>query len=399
MQTHNVPVGDLKAAEYNPRHWSDKATSDLKESIRRFGIVDPIIANGADGRRNIVIGGHFRLHCAKEIGYTEVPVVYVDISDIEKEKELNLRLNRNTGDWDYSLLANFDESLLMDSGFSSDELSQIFPVVHERQDDEVPDLPEEPQSKLGDLYELGSHRVLCGDSTKVDDVERLMNGKKADMVFTDPPYGMFLNADWSGAKSKLSFQKEKGLLGGKKYDNVIGDGDDFKDEFITTTLAVFDYCKEVFMWGGDYYAHLIPERNKGSWIVWDKRLDESADKMYGSCYELCWSKNRHKREIARVKWAGVFGTEQEPEKKRSHPTQKPCLLSEWFFSRYAKEKGLIADLFLGSGSTLIAAEKTGRICYGMELDPKYVDVIVSRYCDFVGTNTVRKNGEMIEWKK
>ena len=132
-------------------------------------------------------------------------------------------------------------------------------------------------------------------------------------------------------------------------------------------------------------------KNNGSWIVWDKRLEESADKMYGSCFELCWSKNKHKREIARIKWAGIFGTEKEPEHKRFHPTQKPVELSSWFVKHFSGEKSLVIDLFLGSGSTIIAAEKTGRICYGMEIDPKYVDVIIKRYEDYVGGKATKIN--------
>lgn len=389
-------ITDIKPYPKNAKKHPKKQIEQVANSIKEFGMNQPIVVD----KQGVIIVGHGRYEALKSLGM-EIKDEYIKVVDLTEEQAKAYRLadnKLNESEWDMDLvieeLKGLSQPMLDLTGFDKDLI-----IEPDEKDDEVPDVPEEPQSKLGDLYELGNHRVLCGDSTKIEDVERLMDGKKADMVFTDPPYGMFLNADWSGAKSKLSFQKEKGLLGGKKYDNVIGDGDDFKDEFITTTLAVFDYCKEIFLWGGDYYAHLIPERNKGSWIVWDKRLDESADKMYGSCYELCWSKNRHKREIARVKWAGVFGTEQEPEKKRSHPTQKPCLLSEWFFSRYAKEKGLIADLFLGSGSTLIASEKTGRICYGMELDPKYVDVIVQRYCDYTGNNKIIKNGKEITWQR
>lgn len=182
MQIHSVTILDLQGAEYNPRHWSAKATSDLKESIRRFGIVDPIIANSAEARKNVVIGGHFRLHCAKELGYTEVPVVYVDIPDIEKEKELNIRLNRNTGDWDYDLLANFDESLLMDSGFSSDELDRIFNEGEVEDDfdaDEDVAKITEPKAKRGEVYQLGVHRLMCGDATEAGDVTVLMDGRQA----------------------------------------------------------------------------------------------------------------------------------------------------------------------------------------------------------------------------
>lgn len=156
-------------------------------------------------------------------------------------------------------------------------------------------------------------------------------------------------------------------------------------------------AKECFMWGADYYAELLPNRNDGSWIVWDKRAngnddieqDESSDKMYGSCFELCWSKNKHKRDIARVKWAGVFGTEQEFDHKRYHPTQKPIKLSSWFISRYSKKNENIVDLFGGSGSTLIACEQLNRNCFMMEIDPHYVDVIIERWENFTGKKAVK----------
>ena len=206
-----------------------------------------------------------------------------------------------------------------------------------------------------------------------------MDGQKADMVFTDPPYGMHLDADYSDMSSKF-----KGSKGGNKYANVIGDHNDFSPDLIQTVFANFEYCKEIFLWGADYYSDLLPNRNDGSWIVWDKRGDDSADKMFGSTFELCWSRNRHKRDMARVKWAGIFGMEKEHDKKRVHPTQKPSALIEWFFDKWGSKGDTVADLYGGSGSTLIAAEKTSRQARLMELDPKYVDVIIKRWQDFTG---------------
>ena len=234
------------------------------------------------------------------------------------------------------------------------------------------------------------HRLMCGDSTSIDAVERLMDGQKADMVFTDPPYGMFLDADYSDMKSKF-----KGSTGGNKYNNVIGDHGDFDPDFINVIFAAFDYCKEIFLWGADYYSELIPQKNKGSWVVWDKRGDESADKMFGSTFELCWSKARHKRVMARVKWAGIFGMEKDDTKKRVHPTQKPVDLAIWFFDYFSMaDKKVIVDLFGGSGSTLIACEKTARDCRMMELDPKYCDVIIQRWQNFTGlTATLEATGQ------
>jgi len=173
-----VKIGDLIPAEYNPRKWDNKAIEELKESIKRFGMVDPVIANSAPERKNIVIGGHFRLFVAKEMGYKEVPVVYVNIPDIKKEMELNLRLNRNTGAFDYNLLANFDDSILLEVGFTSDEMDKIFGLEDNDEDDEEIEVPEIPVSKTGQLYQLGKHRLLVGDATKAEDVAKLMGGEK-----------------------------------------------------------------------------------------------------------------------------------------------------------------------------------------------------------------------------
>ena len=189
----------------------------------------------------------------------------------------------------------------------------------------------------------------------MEEVERLMNGEKANMVFTDPPYGMNLDTDYS----KMG---QTGL----KHRKVIGDSDDFKDELITSILAI--QASEIFIWGSDYFAQLIPERNKGSWIVWDKRSkgDDNIglmDGQFGSDFELCWSKKKHKRELARiVRPTGYYA--KHTDDIACHPIQKPIALAEWFFSKYGHDKDLVIDLFLGSGSTLIACEKTNRRCFG-----------------------------------
>jgi hypothetical protein len=204
---------------------------------------------------------------------------------------------------------------------------------------------------------------------------------------------MNLDTDFSGMKNNLDFAKEKNFTGGKKYEQGIVD--DFDPKMIEIILSL--NVKETFLWGADYYAELLPNKNEGSWVVWDKRAngndnieeDYASDKMYGSCFELCWSKTKHKRDIARVKWAGVFGTEQEFDHKRHHPTQKPIKLASWFLNRYSKENELILDLFGGSGSTLIACEQLNRQCYMMELDPKYCDVIIKRWEKLTGRKAVK----------
>ncbi len=193
IKIQQVDISRLNPAPYNPRKWEKEAEKQLTESITRFGLVDPIIVNDALGRENVVIGGHFRLKVAKQLGYKEVPVVFLNIPDLNKEKELNLRLNRNTGDWDWNLLADFNSSLLTDVGFSSEELDHIFDF------DETPeifDLAKELEKlhignieiQKGDVIQLGDNRLMCGDSTVEADMLKLTNGERADMCFTDPPY-------------------------------------------------------------------------------------------------------------------------------------------------------------------------------------------------------------------
>ena len=379
----------------NARTHSDEQVAQIAGSIKEFGFNNPVLVD----KDNSIIAGHGRLMAARKLGMNKVPVVQLEHMTEAQRKAYVLADNRialNSG-WDTSMLSlelqdlkdDIDLSLL---GFDPDELDSLLNPVEETEgltdEDAVPETPVEPKTKLGDIYILGNHRLMCGDSTSIDDVEKLMDGQKADMVFTDPPYGMFLNADYSDMGGKNSMTKKSG----NKYDQVIGDNEDFSPDLINTVFACFDYCKEIFLWGADYYAEHLPNKNNGSWIVWDKRGDESADKMYGSTFELCWSKARHKRIMARVKWAGIFGINKEHDKKRCHPTQKPVELVTWFFDYFSlKDKKNVVDLYGGSGSTLIASEKTNKNAFVMELDPKYCDVIVKRWEDFTG-----KKAELIE---
>ncbi|MGL4498932.1 MAG: DNA methyltransferase, partial [Planktothrix sp.] len=186
-----------------------------------------------------------------------------------------------------------------------------------------------------------------------------------------------------------------------KYTKVIGDNEDFKKELIETVIAQFSYCKEMFIWGADYFAEIIPDRNKGSWIVWDKRESDitgkNVDSRFGSMFELCWSKSKHKRLIARIMWAGMMGVKDDS--KRIHPTQKPTHLAKWFFTNWGNDGDLVVDLYLGSGSTMVAAHQLSRRCYGIELDPKYCDVIVRRLKALDPALTVVLNGTDVsdEW--
>lgn len=203
IEVTNVEINKIKSADYNPRTWDKIQEESLTESIERFGMIDPLICNGAENRKNVCIGGHFRLNIAKKLGYKTVPVVYVNIPELEKEKELNLRLNKNTGSFDLKLLAEFDKTFLDMVGFSSEEIDDIFQV------DPAPeqfDLKKELDKmdikkvkvKKGDVYEIDGSYLMCGDSTIESDMLKLMAGAKADMVMTDPPYLL----DYLKGKSK-----------------------------------------------------------------------------------------------------------------------------------------------------------------------------------------------------
>jgi DNA modification methylase len=385
-------VDDLIPYARNARTHSDEQVAQIAASIKEWGWTTPVLVD-EDGE---IIAGHGRVLAARKLGIDEIPTMTATGWTKAQKQAYVLADNQlpQNADWNMDLLKiemqdlsteGFDLSLL---GFGDDMLANM--LVDETEgltdEDAVPDVPENPVTVLGDVWLLGNHRLMCGDSTSIDAVDKLMGGVKADMVFTDPPYGMNLDTDYS----KMPSTK---LSGNKAYDKILGDGDDFDPATITTTLCYFEYCKEIFLWGADYYSEHIPQKNSGSWVVWDKRVDEKFDKMIGSGFELCWSKAKHKRMLARFNNT-LFGGDPE-SKGKVHPTQKPTKLVEWFFDYYSVAGAkVVVDLFGGSGSTLIACEKTGRDCRMMELDPKYCDVIVKRWCEFTGKDaTLERTGE------
>lgn len=393
MNVQEIKLKDIKPYEKNPRK-NDQSVDKVANSIKEFGFKVPIVID----KNNVIVCGHTRYKAAKKLGLSVVPCVVADDLTEEQIKAYRLADNKvgEDSEWDIDLLCDELEGIfdidMSDFGFDLSDEEEETEVI----EDEVPQ-EVEPVAKMGDIWQLGRHRLMCGDSTSVTDVEKLIDGNTLDMIYTDPPYGMNLDTDFSGMKNNLDFAKEKNFTGGKKYDQGIVD--DFNPEMINTIITLD--VKETFLWGADYFAELLPNKNDGSWVVWDKRAngndnieeDYSSDKMYGSCFELCWSRNKHKRDIARVKWAGVFGTEQEFDHKRHHPTQKPVKLSEWFLKRYSKEDDNVLDLFGGSGSTLIACEQLDRNCFMMELDPHYVDVIIARWEQFTEQKAVLLNGQ------
>jgi DNA modification methylase len=394
MKSELIDIKKVKSNPNNPRIIKDDKFKKLVASILEFPKmleIRPIVVNDD----MIVLGGNMRLKACIHAGLKEVPIIKVSDLTEQEQKQFIIKDNVSGGEWDWNMLANEWDAEELDAwGLDVPDFGKELEA--EEDDFDAPEGGIETDIVLGDLFEIGQHRLLCGDSTDSDAVARLMNGEKADMVFTDPPYGMKLDADYSGMKSDIL----KGGIGGKKYDNIMGDHDDFSEELINTIFACFNDCKEIFIWGADYFAELLPNKNDGSWIVWDKRAngnddiqeDKSSDKMYGSTFELCWSKTKHKRDIARIKWAGIFGMPSQDTKGRVHPTQKPIELANWFFNKWGKSGDLVADLYLGGGTTMVASEQLNRKCYGMELDPKYCQVIVARMRKLDPNIKIKKNG-------
>ena len=381
IETKRVKLSDLNLNPDNPRTISTKDMDRLVKSLQEFPEMMEIREVVCD-EDYVVIGGNMRTLALRKAGASEVIAKIVTGLTPEQKREFIIKDNSEFGTWDMDLLSTWDDLPLTDWGVDLPEDWMGGGETTGLTDpDAVPEVPKVAITKPGDIWLLGKHRVMCGDSTKAEDVERLMDGVKADMVFTDPPYGISLdvNTDVSN-RSTPKFKKPNQ----KNYTQIIGDDADYDPAHI---FRDFGYCKEIFIWGADYYAERIEKRNEGCFFVWDKR-QESSDSMIGSCFELCWSKQKHKREVVRVLWCGLLGTESQDVRNRIHPTQKPIQLCSWFIEKFSKEDDVIADLFGGSGSTLIAAEQTGRTAYLMEIDPLHVDVTVQRWEDYTGGKAV-----------
>lgn len=378
--------GQIDGVPENPRYITDKKFDDLKQSLTRnptFIERNPLLIYDNHGQL-VVIGGNMRLKAMQALGWKEfehtTPILKTD-TPVEQIREEIIEHNTEFGSWDWDMISNeWDADNLLEWGVDMpDDWGETKELPADI--DEIPSAPKTPISKLGDLWLLGNHRVLCGDSTDRETVERLMDGKKADMVFTDPPYGMNLDTDYTKmAETKIQ---------SKTYEKVIGDDADYDASHI---FDAFADCKEIFLWGADWYYSTLPKR--GSWIVWDKR-NEASDGLTGNHFEMLWSKQRHRRTIIRHLWAGF--TARNADTKRVHPTEKPVKVLSDILERYSQNSAITVDLFLGSGSTLIACEQTDRICYGLELDPAYVDVIVNRWCKLTGKFDVIRNGEKFTW--
>jgi DNA modification methylase len=390
-------ISDLRSDHKNARKRTDRSATLIEESLKRYGAARSVVID----EDNRILAGNGTVDAAKRAGISKVRVIETDGDEIIAVKRTGLTEDQKIGlaladnrtsdlsEWDKEMLHQLSEEHDITPWFEAEDLAEIMGEVEVippeglTDADDVPEVPEEPTTKPGDLWILGDHRLLCGDSTVITDVEQLMDGKKADMVFTDPPYGMNLDTDYSKMGD-----------GGKTHRAVIADDEQYNAGFL---LATFDYCKEIFLWGADYYVETLRRSypDLGSWIVWDKYSDQERngllDGRFGSAFETCWSKTRHKRELARVLVTTNYTA--RGDETRVHPTQKPVALAEWFFDRWGKQGDVVVDLYGGSGSTLIACEKTNRHARLMELDPRYCDVIVKRWEDFTGKKAILEESQ------
>lgn len=387
----NIKTNELIPYAGNTRAHSENQVAQVAASIKEFGFTNPILVDAANG----IIAGHGRLMAAQKLGMDVVPCLRLDhLTDAQRRAYViadnKLALNAT---WDEAALAGEIERLLEDgfdldlTGFGEDEIADFLQDTETEgltDKDEVPDVADQVVSVQGDVWLLGNHRLMCGDSTSIDAVEKLMGGNKADMVYTDPPYGISIVSSDSvgGAKpfGKVGTihkgMKAKPIIEAGVYAPVAGD--DSIDVAVESIAVIQQIKPEVqIIWGGNYYAKHL--NNSSCWIVWDKNNGES---FFADC-ELAWTNQKTAVRIFKHTWNGLI-KESEHGQKRVHPTQKPIALAEWCFEKYGEKCSNVLDLFAGSGSTLIACETKGKTGYMMELAPAYIDVIIKRWQEFTG---------------
>jgi DNA modification methylase len=423
LQVEYVDASLLKASEYNPRKWDAKAEAGLRESMEKFGLVDPIIVNGAPNRKNIVIGGHFRLHMAKKLGISQMPVVYVDLPDVEKEKELNLRLNRNTGEWDFEILKSFDMEMLMDVGFDDADLSDIWNDSLEVDDDEFNvekelEAIKNPITKTGDIYQLGRHVLVCGDSTDSAVIEKLTDQKEVSMIYCDPPYNISLSYNngigTSGKYGGTHTNDNKSL---EQYR-------EFLKKTIENALSVAKSDYHIFYWCDQNYIGLLQDlyreigitnRRVCLWIKNNSNLTPQIafNKAYESCVYgsvgspyLSEQKNLNEilnKEVGTGNGAlddildviDVWVAKRLAGQDYTHPTEKPITLHEKPLRRCTKIGDTVLDLMGGSGSTLISCEQMKRRCLTVEWEPIFCDLIVKRFEALTGEKAKLLNSQIV----
>lgn len=430
LNVEYVPVASLRPAEYNPRKWTKEATEQLKESIKRFGIVDPLLVNSAPKRKGIIIGGNFRASVFKQLGIKTCPVVWVNIPDLKKEKELCVRLNRNTGEFDWSVLENFGENFLADIGFTSEELDDVFDI-----DDtpEVFDLDKELKKlqidkvrvQKGDRYRLGTHVVMCGDSTVEKDMLKLMGKDKADMCLTDPPYILdYLRGKKRNGKATTGF----GYKRDRRYLETESLPPDFTKRWMTNIHKIANDDFHIICYENWKNIRTIWDEMEKYWkvknmIVWhlknrtqgfsakykffnkhdiamvgtteDKlplNLDEETDGLQSE-YETAlyaisghpqWEPYKKGKKIQPTDFIEFVASDEKNSGQGVVFGTKPVEILIPYIKVLTKRNDIVVEPFGGSGSTLIAAERMRRQCRLMEKSPVYTEVIKRRWEKLTG---------------
>ena len=391
-----VSVEKLIPYARNSRTHSAEQVDQIAASIKEFGFLNPIITDGENG----IVAGHGRVMAAKKLGLKELPCI--DASHLTETQRRAYIIADNkiaiNSDWDTEMLrVEFDELKEADfdlelTGFSLDEINALTPdelVEGLTDEDAVPDAPEKPVSVLGDIWQLGNHRLMCGDSTSIDAVDKLMNGRKSNMVFTDPPYLM----NFTGAINSDGSKSHSGVHGAIKNDKMSrDDGDRFIGDVVSNIKMFNDgaYYICFYRLGMDYVFRALDLNGLQckAVIVWYKKGGTLSNSDYKSNYEPIfygWV-NDHKFYGGKAEWD--FWDISKTKKNDLHPTMKPVELCERAIKNSSQVNGIVLDLFGGSGSTLIACEKNKRDARLMELDEKYVDVIINRWQSFTGKQAV-----------
>jgi 16S rRNA G966 N2-methylase RsmD len=378
MKIDEINVNDIKPYEKNAKKHPEEQIKRISNSIKAFGFKQPLVID----KDNVLVIGHGRLEAAKRLGFDTVPCVRADDLTEDQIKALRLADNKtNESDWDFDFLnIELDDITDIDMsqfGFDLDIQTEEAEIIEDEAPDDV-----ETRAKLGDVWELGEHRLICGDCTDIAVIDTLMGGVEADLLLTDPPYGINVVA-----VDKIGGDKPFGKVGGGKivasneYAPIIG------DDTTDTARACYDVAltksKEQIIFGGNYFTDFLPPSR--CWVVWDKQnTGNFADA------ELAWTSFDKGVKLYHFLWNGLCreGSREVEGRSRVHPTQKPVGMLGDILKDFTKDNDTVLDMFGGSGSTLIACEQLGRKCYICELDEHYCDVIIQRWENFTGKKAV-----------
>ena len=379
MEIINKIISDLKPYENNPRN-NDEAVDVVAASIKEFGFKVPIIIDND----NVIVCGHTRYKAAKKLKLENVPCIIADDLTDAQIKAFRLADNKvsEKATWNEDLkfleLSEIEPLGIDMLQFGFDDLEKQLQTKETVEDDYNAEPPEEPKSKLGDIFQLGKHRLICGDSTDVNIIDRLIDKEKVNLVFTDSPYGINVVND----EGTVIGYGNKHLAKRGQYKPIIG------DETTETAQKAFEIysklCEKMILWGGNYFTNFLPFSD--GWLIWDKR-GESGMRNNFADGEMAWCSFHTPVRIYHQLWNGMI--REGEHDKRLHPTQKPVKMLSEIIQDFTKEGDIILDVFGGSGSTLIACEQTGRTCYIAELSQEYVDIIIDRWEKFTGQKAIK----------